>query len=213
VAEHGDRPDYVPSALAAAAMIAGAAPDAELLTAATIAGLRDPESLARDVELVAAGCRSLTVGLVAGYDRRDLPGDRWAGRFRALDAAVAALAGRVPTLVGGSGPTALARAGRAGGWLAPTSLSPEEIAGRAAGAPRTVVVRRWVGGNPADAELPAGTRTPREALVGGGPDPVGRAVRDCAAAGADTVLLGPVSTPAELDLLCADLAELPACAR
>jgi hypothetical protein len=196
IAEHRDRPDYVPSALAAAALVAGAAPGAELLTAATVAGLRDPESLVRDAEVVAAACRTLTVGLVAGYDPADLPGPRWERRYRALDAAIDALAGRVPVLVGGSGPKALARAARAGGWLAPTSLTPAEIAARAPA--RTVVVRRWVTGDPATAPLPPGTRTPRETLVG--PAELHRTLAECG--GAETVLFGPVSRIEDLEPLC-----------
>lgn len=222
--EHARRPDYVPSALVAAALLSVACPGIDVTTAGVVAGARDPVSVERDAAVAAAAAAAagsrFSLGLVAGYDAADLPGERLARRFRVLDDLVAGLSAArpCPVLVGGSVERAIERAARVDGWIAPTQVDATEVArlaavlrSRSAGA-RVVVVRRWL---PVDdprrlgeAPQPAGSRTPPERLLGGGPGAVAEAVGALQAAGSDLVALGPVASPMQLDRLLSDLGGL-----
>lgn len=222
--EHADRPDYVPSALMAAALLAVTCPGIDVTTAGVIAGARDPVSVRRDAAVAtmaatSAGSR-LRLGLVAGYEPSDLPGDRMARRFAALDELVDELAAKrpCPVLVGGGSDRAIQRAARVDGWLTPTTVDATAIArlGAALRSQRAeaevVVLRRWLpADDPADLSRlpqPTGSRTPPELLVGGGPNAVAQRIGELIEAGADRIVLGPVTAPADLDRLMADLGGL-----
>jgi hypothetical protein len=224
IPEHVARSDYVGSSLVMAGVVLGAVPAVRVATAGVIAGVRDPESVVRDAdvlaEVAAAGGGQFSLGAVAGYQPSDLPAERFERRYDALDALVSLVSERRrawPLLIGAATPVGLARAARAGGWLAGTRQPLGELSSlieryrELAPCGTVVVLRRWVpAGRPDGLErhpLGDGVRTPKDALVGGGRKAVARQLRALREAGAATVVLGPVSSPDSLALLADDLVE------
>lgn len=211
-------------------------------TLVTRAGLRNPGLVARMAATVGeiAGERPI-IGIGRGdAANRDenqafgLPFGDPAERTAALEATVAALrgplGGRPEVWVGGTGPSALALAGRLGdawnGWgrtaeeLA-AGLADTRRAAEAAGRDPAAVAGTWGGqvlvagdSREAEARLAAwgGDRPPAEVarVLAGDPDAVAARLRALADAGAAWCVLAPVGGPgAEARALLAEAAGLP----
>jgi len=207
-------------------------------TLVTRAGLRNPGLVARMAATVGeiAGTRPIIGvgrGDAANRDENQafgLPFGGPAERTAALEATVAALGGRPEVWVGGTGPGALALAGRLGdawnGW----GRTPEELAAglaearraaEAAGRDPAAVAGTWGGqvlvaadGHEAGARLAAwgGDRPPAEVarVLAGDPEAVLARLRALADAGAGWCVLAVVGGPgAEARSLLAAAADLP----
>ena len=211
-------------------------------TLVTRAGLRNPALVARmaaTVGEIAGAPPIIGIGRGDAANRDEnqafgLPFGDTAERSAALEATVAALRGPLgggpEVWVGGTGPGALALAGRLGdawnGW----GRSPEELAAglaearraaEAAGRDPAGLAGTWggqvlvaPGGREADARLAAwgGDRPPAEVarVLAGDPDTVLARLRALADAGATWCVLAPVGGPgAEARALLAEAAGLP----
>jgi alkanesulfonate monooxygenase SsuD/methylene tetrahydromethanopterin reductase-like flavin-dependent oxidoreductase (luciferase family) len=211
-------------------------------TLVTRAGLRNPAMVARmaaTVGEIAGAPPIIGIGRGDGANRAEnlafgLPFGDPAERTAALEATVAALrgplGGRPEVWVGGTGPSALALAGRLGdawnGW----GRTPEELAAglaearraaEAAGRDPAAVAATWGGqvlvapdGREADARLAAwgGDRPPAEVarVLAGDPEAVLARLRALADAGASWCVLAPVGGPGpEARALLAAAAGLP----
>jgi alkanesulfonate monooxygenase SsuD/methylene tetrahydromethanopterin reductase-like flavin-dependent oxidoreductase (luciferase family) len=211
-------------------------------TLVTRAGLRNPGLVARmaaTVAEIAGGPPIIGIGRGDAANRDEnqafgLPFGDPAERTAALEATVAALrgplAGRPEVWVGGTGPSALALAGRLGdawnGW----GRTPEELAAglaearrvaAAAGRDPAAVAGTWAGqvlvaadGREAEDRLAAwgADRPPAEVarVLAGDPGAVVARLRALADAGASWCVLAPVGGPgAEARALLAEAAGLP----
>jgi alkanesulfonate monooxygenase SsuD/methylene tetrahydromethanopterin reductase-like flavin-dependent oxidoreductase (luciferase family) len=229
--------------LAALAARVGRAPEGfRVGTLVTRAGLRNPGLVARmaaTVGEIAGGPPIIGVGRGDAANRDEnqaygLPFGDLAERTAALEAAVAALrgplGGRPEVWVGGTGPAALALAGRLGdawnGWgrtaeeLA-AGLAEARKAAEAAGRDPAAVAGSWGGqvlvaadGREAEGRLAAwgADRPPDQVarVLAGDPDAVLGRLRALADAGAAWCVLAPVGGPgAEARALLAEAAGLP----